>query len=61
MNILRTPDDRFVDLPGFPFGAKYLEDLPGTNGCRVHLSNIISLPNEQSLTIILHSIFPEIF
>ncbi len=36
MNILRTPDSRFVDLPGFPFGAKYLEGLPGTNGCRVH-------------------------
>ena len=36
MSILRTSDDRFSDLPGFPFEPKYLDDLRGTEGCRVH-------------------------
>jgi pimeloyl-ACP methyl ester carboxylesterase len=33
---LRTPDDRFANLPGFPFAPHYLEDLPGFRGLRVH-------------------------
>lgn len=28
MNVLRTPDQRFADLPGYPFAAHYLE-VPG--------------------------------
>lgn len=36
MEFLRTPDDRFAGLPGFPFAPHYLEDLPGTGGLRVH-------------------------
>jgi pimeloyl-ACP methyl ester carboxylesterase len=36
MNPLRTPEDRFKNLPDFSFAANYLEDLPGTLGCRVH-------------------------
>jgi pimeloyl-ACP methyl ester carboxylesterase len=36
MEILRTPDDRFSDLPGFSFAANYLEDLAASPGCRVH-------------------------
>lgn len=36
MEILRTPDDRFSDLPGFSFAANYLEDLAAAPGCRVH-------------------------
>ena len=36
MEILRTPDDRFADLPGFSFAANYLEDLAAAPGCRVH-------------------------
>lgn len=33
---LRTPDDRFADLPGFPFAPHYAEDLPGYPGLRMH-------------------------
>jgi haloalkane dehalogenase/tRNA(adenine34) deaminase len=36
MQILRTPDECFLNLPGFPFAPKYLEDLPGFSGMRVH-------------------------
>ncbi len=33
---LRTPDDRFADLPGFPYPPTYAEDLPGYEGLRAH-------------------------
>jgi len=36
MPILRTPDERFENLPGFPFAPHYLEDLPGLENLRVH-------------------------
>lgn len=36
MPILRTPDERFGNLPGFPFAPHYLEDLPGLDNLRVH-------------------------
>lgn len=32
----RTPDDRFVDLPDFPFEPHYLEQLNGFEGLRMH-------------------------
>jgi haloalkane dehalogenase/tRNA(adenine34) deaminase len=33
---LRTPDDRFADLPGYAFAAHYIDDLDGYGGQRVH-------------------------
>ncbi|MEM0990629.1 MAG: haloalkane dehalogenase [Pseudomonadota bacterium] len=33
---LRTPDDRFKDLPGFAFQPHYVADLPGYDGLRGH-------------------------
>ncbi|MBM3658938.1 MAG: alpha/beta fold hydrolase [Actinobacteria bacterium] len=37
MDTLRTPDDRFVDLPDFPFGPHYVEVPSGDGGAlRVH-------------------------
>ena len=30
----RTPDDRFADLPGFPWSPHYVDDLPGYAGLR---------------------------
>ena len=36
MDALRTPDDRFESLPGFAFAPKYVDDLPGFEGLRVH-------------------------
>ena len=36
MEVLRTPDDRFVDLPGYDFAANYVDDLPDYEGLRVH-------------------------
>jgi len=36
VNALRTPDNRFVDLQGFPFQPHYVDDLPGYEGLRAH-------------------------
>lgn len=36
MQTLRTPDERFVGLPGFGFAPHWLDDLPGFEGLRVH-------------------------
>lgn len=33
---LRTPDDRFADLPGYPWAPHYLNDLPSLAGLRLH-------------------------
>lgn len=34
--ILRTPEERFENLPGFPYAPHYVEDLLGYNGLRMH-------------------------
>ena len=36
MEVLRTSDERFMDLPGYDFAANYVEDLPDYEGLRVH-------------------------
>jgi len=36
INALRTPDDRFADLPAFSFPPHYVDDLPGYEGLRAH-------------------------
>ena len=33
---LRTPDERFLDTPGFPYDPNYFEDLKGYEGLRMH-------------------------
>jgi hypothetical protein len=34
--VLRTPDDRFVNLPNYSFKPNYIEDLDGYEGLRMH-------------------------
>jgi len=36
MKVLRTPDERFRALPFFPWAPRYVEDLPGFEGMRLH-------------------------
>ena len=36
IDALRTPDDRFSDLPGYRFAPHYLDDLRGYEGLRLH-------------------------
>jgi hypothetical protein len=35
-DVLRTPDDRFANLPGYAFAPHYVEDLAGCEGLRIH-------------------------
>jgi len=35
-NALRTPDERFVDLPNWTHDPHYVDDLPGYDGLRMH-------------------------
>ena len=34
--VLRTPDERFAELPGFAFAPHYTDALPGFEGLRMH-------------------------
>jgi len=37
MRVLRTPDDRFTDLPGYPFEPNYRDvDTAGLPPLRMH-------------------------
>jgi haloalkane dehalogenase len=36
MNILRTPESCFDNLPGYPFAPNYVDDLPSYAGIRIH-------------------------
>lgn len=35
-DVLRTPDARFADLPGYPFTPRYIGDLKDYQGLRIH-------------------------
>ncbi|MEL7486746.1 MAG: haloalkane dehalogenase [Pseudomonadota bacterium] len=39
INALRTPDDRFENLPGWSFAPHYVDDLPGYEGLRMHYAD----------------------
>jgi pimeloyl-ACP methyl ester carboxylesterase len=36
MDCLRTPEERFAALPGWPYRPHYLDDLAGFEGIRIH-------------------------
>src|SRR5271169_1487815 len=36
MEILRTPEERFKNLPGFPYAPHYIDGLPGFAALRMH-------------------------
>jgi len=48
MDVLRTPDERFADLPGYPFQPHYVE----VDGLRVH--HVDEGPREGEVVLMLH-------
>lgn len=36
VDVYRTPDDRFLNLPDFDYEPRYIENLPGCDGLRMH-------------------------
>ncbi len=53
MNVLRTPDDRFAGLPGYPFEPHYLEVPDGAGGAlRMHY--VDEGPRDAAPVLLLH-------
>lgn len=48
MDVLRTPDDRFTDLPGYPFAPHYVD----VNGIRIH--TVDEGPSVAAPVLMLH-------
>lgn len=49
---LRTPEDRFRDLPGFPYAPRYVEDLAGYEGLR--MAFVDEGPRDAPVFLCLH-------
>lgn len=48
----RTPDDAFTDLPGYAFSPRYVDELPGYEGLRMHYLD--EGPRDGSVVLCLH-------
>ena len=53
LDVLRTPDERFENLPGFSFTPHYTDILPGFEGLRVHYVDE-GPPDASSIILCLH-------
>lgn len=52
MDIVRTPDERFRDLPGFPYMARYQEVGEGSE--RVRMAYVDEGPRNGRIVLLLH-------
>ncbi len=52
LEALRTPDDRFADLPGFGYSPHYVDDLPGSAGLR--MAYVDEGPADGPVVLCLH-------
>jgi haloalkane dehalogenase len=53
MEILRTPDERFSDLPGYPFAPRYVEVAAGDGDGRLRLHYVDEGPSDSAETVVL--------
>ena len=53
MDVLQTPNDRFVGLPGFPFAPHYVEVADGAGG-RLRLHYVDEGPRDGAPVLLLH-------
>ena len=53
MELLRTPDDRFEGLPGFPFAARYVE-VPSGDGGTLRVHYIDEGPRDAEPVLLMH-------
>jgi haloalkane dehalogenase len=53
MNALRTPDERFKNLKGFPFEPKYAE-VPDGEGGRLRIHYIDEGPSSADPVLLIH-------
>ena len=53
MIVLRTPDDRFQDLPGFPFEPRYVDVPTGEDGA-LRIAYVDEGPRDAEVVLLLH-------
>jgi haloalkane dehalogenase len=53
LKILRTPDERFADLPGYPFAPHYVE-IPSGDGGRLRVHTVDEGPANADPVLCLH-------
>ena len=53
MDALRTPDDRFTDLPGYPFEAHYV-DVPDGEGGSLRVHHVDEGPADGPVVLLMH-------
>ena len=53
MDVLRTPDDRFADLPGFPHEPRYAE-VPDGDGGSLRMAYVDAGPADGPVVLLLH-------
>lgn len=53
METLRTPDERFEDLPGYPFEPHYVE-VPDTEGGTLRVHHLDEGPGSGHVVLLLH-------
>jgi len=53
MKILRTPDERFADLPDFPFEPRYAE-IPDLDGGALRVHYLDEGPADGSVVLLMH-------
>ncbi len=67
MKTVRTPDERFANLPDFPYEANYVDDLDGYETLRVHYVNegprhsehvYLCLPGEPTWAYLFRKMIP---
>ncbi len=53
MDIVRTPDERFTDLPDFPYTARYV-DVDDTDGAQLRVAYVDEGPRDAQPVLLLH-------
>jgi haloalkane dehalogenase len=53
MKALRTPDDRFENLPGYPFAPRYVE-VPDPDGGALRMHYVDEGPRDGAVVLMLH-------
>jgi haloalkane dehalogenase len=54
MQVLRTPDERFADLPDFPYAARYTDIIDAASDVRLRIAAVDEGPRDGAPVLLLH-------